>query len=96
MSWAGEFRAIGFYKLTDSQGRVWRLDHRKRSRTEREGYYLYGPDGVDVVAEWMGVQRVGAQRKAEIFVDAYDAHGDMERAESDRKDEEWQRLIENA
>lgn len=96
MSWAGEFKAIGYYKYTDSAGRVWRFDHRKLSSKEPEGWYLTGPTGTGVLGEFMGAKLSPAKHKVVAFVSAFDVHAEVERAESERLDEQWDQAMREA
>lgn len=88
MRWTGEFKALGYYKLT-VDGQVWELRHRKRSRAEPDGWYLYGPDGVDVVAEFMGDRLAPAQRATAKRVATYDPDGAVSAARSTELDQAW-------
>lgn len=92
MRWTGEFRTQGYHKLTENRG-VWTLRHRHRSRTEPAGWYLYGPDGVDVVAEWMGDKIAKAQAAATRFVTTYRPEDLVAAAKSAERDGTWERLL---
>lgn len=92
MNWAGEFRQCGFYKLTIDD-RTWELRWRKGSRTEPDGYYLYGPSGVDVIAEFMGAKLAAAQRAAVRRAYTYDPEAAKTLADSKASDALWDELI---
>lgn len=86
--WTGELRGRGFYRYTDERG-VWELHYRRASRTERAGHYLYGPEGTDVVAEYVGEKLAQAQRNAAKFTAGY-----LDVPDTKASDALWAELLE--
>jgi hypothetical protein len=94
VSWTHDRRTVGFCRLSGDPRGEWRLYHRKASGDQREGWYLYGPDGVPVVGEWMAERIATAQRAAERFVNRYEPEAAADAAQSAANDQLWQQLLE--